>query len=420
MANANLTMGINGVDKTAAAFNSVKNRARATGAQIRSIMGGAIAAAGAYLSFRSIKSGIEEMSQLSDIAMKANASAGEIRQLSQALGVLGIQGAGVESIAQSFAMMEKNTGRQGLRGFYDTIAEIGKIEGASEKAKAAVAAFGRSGLNFMPLINAANESTAALEGVVGAFGKISDAHAAAADDINDGVQELTGTFKDLWFEALGEVAVWIAGEQFGGSVRQSMMAMSKWLRYWAHNAADILISPFMAIKRTFTSFYSAAGALAGSIYEGTFGSGGTWSDAWENVKNAFMSEWEEFGEDWEEMEQRMQDRADNLAAELEGVRNFQKNYNDATKGGSKGGEKTAAQSAGEAIGTAAAKAATRVTNQLMMGGSSAANRLAILGPEYQNEAKKQTDLLRKIAENTEKTAENTDEASEGYASTDLN
>ena len=52
MANANLTMGINGVDKTAAAFNSVKNRARATGAQIRSIMGGAIAAAGAYLSFQ--------------------------------------------------------------------------------------------------------------------------------------------------------------------------------------------------------------------------------------------------------------------------------------------------------------------------------------------------------------------------------
>ena len=44
MANANLTMGINGVDKTAAAFNSVKARAKATGAQIRSIMGGAIAA----------------------------------------------------------------------------------------------------------------------------------------------------------------------------------------------------------------------------------------------------------------------------------------------------------------------------------------------------------------------------------------
>jgi hypothetical protein len=81
---------------------------------------------------------------------------------------------------------------------------------------------------------------------------------------------------------------------------------------------------------------------------------------------------------------------------------------------------TSAAPLAEEIGTTAAKAAHRVTNQLMMGGSSAANRLAVLGPEYQNEAKKQTDLLRKIAENTEKTAENTDEASEGYASTDLN
>ena len=50
-------VAIKGVDQTGAAFKSISNRAKATGAQIRSIMGGAIAAAGAYLSFRSIKSG---------------------------------------------------------------------------------------------------------------------------------------------------------------------------------------------------------------------------------------------------------------------------------------------------------------------------------------------------------------------------
>ena len=71
------------------------------------------------------------------------------------------------------------------------------------------------------------------------------------------------------------------------------------------------------------------------------------------------------------------------------------------------------------IGTAAAKAAHRVTNQLMLSGSSAANRLSVLGPEYQNETKKQTDLLKKIAQNTEKTAENTDEMGENYTPTDL-
>ena len=35
MANANLTMGVTGIDKTGAAFNSIKMRAKATGASIR-------------------------------------------------------------------------------------------------------------------------------------------------------------------------------------------------------------------------------------------------------------------------------------------------------------------------------------------------------------------------------------------------
>ena len=419
MANANLTTGIKGVDKTAAAFNSVKARAKATGAQIRSIMGGAIAAAGAYLSFRSIKGGVEELSKLSDLALKANASAGEIRQLSRALGVLGIQGASVESIAQSFALMEKNTGRQGLQGFYDTIAEIGKIEGASAKADAAVKAFGRSGLNFMPLINAANESTAALEGVVGAFHRISDAHAEAADDIADGTEEVTETFKDLWFEALGEVAGWLIGES-GGSFRQSMKALGAWIRFWARGLGDVLMRPFLAVQKFFSSFYSAATALGGSIYEGIFGSGGTWGDVWESMSEAFKAEWRELEADYEAIDERMQERADRLNEELDAARNFQRDYDNAAKRGERTPRGTSAAPLAEEIGTTAAKAAHRVTNQLMMGGSSAANRLAVLGPEYQNEAKKQTDLLRKIAENTEKTAENTDEASEAYASTDLN
>jgi hypothetical protein len=69
-----------------------------------------------------------------------------------------------------------------------------------------------------------------------------------------------------------------------------------------------------------------------------------------------------------------------------------------------GGGKSAAPLA-EEIGTTAAKAAHRVTNQLMLGGSSSAQRLALLGPEYQNESKKQTSLLKEIAANTKKAAE---------------
>lgn len=412
MANANLTMGINGVDKTAAAFNSVKARAKATGAQIRSIMGGAIAAAGAYLSVRAIKGGIDELSHLSDIAMKANTTSGELRQLSQALGVLGIQGSNVDSLAKSFSLMEKNTGRSGLAGFYQTIGEIGKIEDASKRGQAAMAAFGRSGLGFMPLINAAENGTAALQGVVDAFGKVSESSANAADDIADGVSELTGEFKTLWLEALGTVAEWVTGG-FGGSFRQSMQALSAWIGYWARNVGDILLTPFLAFQKYFTSWYSALGALGGSVFEKLFGSGGSWGDVWDNVKNAYLEEWRELGIEYDNIDERMQKRAEELNTRLEAARNFQKNYEDAAKS-TPGRTKQAT----EAAARAAAERAVRITNELIEGGSNRARRLAILGPEYQNEQKKQTDLLKKIAENTEKTADNTE--GDDLAVTDLN
>lgn len=412
MASANITMGVKGIDKTGAAFNSVRNRAKATGAQIRSIMGGAIAAAGAYLSFRSIKGGIDELSHLSDVAMMANTASGEFRQLSQALGVLGIQGADIDSLARSFSFMEKNTGRSGLGGFYETISAIGKIPDVAERGKAAIAAFGRGGLVFMPLINAAEDGTAALQGVVDAFGKVSESSANSADDIADGVSELTGEFKTLWLEALGTVAEWVTGG-FSGSFRQSMMALSSWISYWARNVGDILLKPFLAFQKFFTSWYGALGALVGSLNEKFYGTGGSWGDVWDNVSNAYMEEWRELGMEYDAIDERMQKRAEELAQRLDTIKNFQKNYDNAAM---TTGERNALA---EEIGATAAKAAHRVTNQLMFAGSSAANRLSVLGPEYQNETKKQTDLLRKIAQNTEKTAENTDDMGENYTPTDL-
>ena len=77
---------------------------------------------------------------------------------------------------------------------------------------------------------------------------------------------------------------------------------------------------------------------------------------------------------------------------------------------------TGAAIAGEAFGAAAAK---RISNALILGGSNQANKLAILGPQYQNEQRKTNEWLAKIAKNTEKTAENTEEGGESYAPTDL-
>jgi hypothetical protein len=411
MSKSTHNLAINAKDNTASAFQSIQARAIAAGNRISKVMGGAIAAAGAYLSVRAIKGGIDERSHLSDIAMKANTTSGELMQLSQALGVLGIQGANVDSLAKSFALMEKNTGRSGLAGFYQTIGEIGKIEDVSKRGQEAVKAFGRSGLDFMPLINAAENGTAALQGVVAAFGKVSESSANSADDIADGVSELTGEFKTLWLEALGTVAEWVTGG-FGGSFRQSMMALSAWIGYWARNVGDMLLKPFLAVQKFFTSWYSAIGAGLGSIYEGVFGSGGSWGDVWDNMKNAYMEEWRELGIEYDNIDERMQKRAEDLATRLEAARNFQKNYEGAAKSTS-GRSKQATDSA-----QAAAQRAVRVTNQLIEGGSNAQRRLSILGPDYQNEQKKQTDLLKKIADNTKQTAENIEDG-ETYQETDL-
>jgi len=62
---------ITGVDNTAAAFKSIESRAAAAGASISKVMGGAIAAAGAYLSFRAVADGVNELGKLSDADAEA-------------------------------------------------------------------------------------------------------------------------------------------------------------------------------------------------------------------------------------------------------------------------------------------------------------------------------------------------------------
>lgn len=123
-------VAIKGVDQTGAAFNSISARAKATGAQIRSIMGGAIAAAGSYLSFRAVKGGIEEMGKLSDLAAKSATGVNDLTRAATAFNVIGVD-ASAESLARAFAMMRKNTGREGLEGFYQTIEAIGKLPSAA-------------------------------------------------------------------------------------------------------------------------------------------------------------------------------------------------------------------------------------------------------------------------------------------------
>ena len=408
-------VAIKGVDQTAGAFKSISARAKATGAQIRSIMGGAIAAAGAYLSFRSIKGGIDELGKLDDIAAKTKTNVSELSQAVTGFQILGVN-TSIEDFARSLAFMRKNTGREGMDGFYQTVEELGKIPDSAERAKKAVEVFGRSGMELMPIIDNASKGTEAIRGVVDAMPSIPDKAAKAGDAVNDAMTVVGEGFHSIWLETLGAVCEMFDGI-FVGGIRQAALEGVAWLRFWAKSSVPIIQGTWRRIKGYGSAIGGAVGAWVGASFEQR----GTQGEVWELVKEAWNSELQEMEDDLEGIMEPTSKLGEQLQEALDKARNFALKYKSATEGnGNNTPSGKSAAPLAEEIGTTAAKAAHRVTNQLMMGGSSAANRLSILGPEYQNEAKKQTDLLRKIAENTEKTAENTDEASEGYASTDLN
>lgn len=417
MSKSSHQIAVTGVDKTAKTFQSIQARAIATGNRIASVMGGAIAAAGAYLSFRAIKGGIEELGQLDDIAAKTGTDVNEITKAVNGLQILGIA-TDINSFAKALMLMEKNTGRSGLGGFYETISAIGKIPDVAERGKEAMRVFGRSGLELMPVINAANNGTAALEGVINAMSGVSSAAAKAGDDVADGMKIVSDKFRSLWLSTIGNIAKKLTG-LLPTSFRQSMAIIMAYAEYYAESIGDIWDGMVRRISGAFDIFRARGGALGAGIsatWEKLFGSGGSWGDVWKIIQDAYDAPFKETERDLEELDDRSMARAKKLEQALEAAYNLQKNYDAATSGGN--GGKSAAPLA-EEIGTTAAKAAHRVTNQLMLAGSSAANRLSVLGPEYQNETKKQTDLLRKIAQNTEKTAENTDDMGDSYTPTDL-
>lgn len=87
---------VKATDQTAGAFSSIQKRAAAVGSGIKNALGGALAAAGAYLGASAFVSGIKELGSLSDTAQQASVSVDELTKASTAMSILGIKGMGVE------------------------------------------------------------------------------------------------------------------------------------------------------------------------------------------------------------------------------------------------------------------------------------------------------------------------------------
>ena len=415
-------IAVKATDQTAGAFASIQTRAAAASAKLRSMLGGAMAAAGAYFGFRSIVNSLNELGKLSDIAQKSSVSVDDLTKSATALNVLGIQNMGVEQMAKAFQMMEKNTGRSGMEGFYQTIGELGKIPDLSERAQAAMAVFGRSGMEFMPLINAADKGTESLQRVIEAMPGIPQAAAEAGDKMNDAKEIGVQGFKKLWLEAIGSVSRNL-DTQFKGGAREAALTGVAYLEYfvktaWSHikefcSKAALLFSGLGDdLSSVFTNLFD--------YYKTFFGAVGNWiSDvvnvSWDDIKanGVFGKANKNFSRSMEKASEKLLrnvdfdaiatlmldgDKAKDKASVIEQA--IENSVESSGSRGDRGGN------SGDLLGGKMKK----LTNELILGGSHRSLQLAMMGPQLNNELKKANGYLAKIAKNTEDTADNTEPA----------
>ena len=379
-----------GVDQTGGMFKSISARAKATGAQIRSVMGGAIAAAGAYLSLRSIGGAIGQLGQLSDLAMKAGTSVDFLTKATTAFQVAGLN-VSAESLVKAMQYMQKNTGKQGEGGFFELTKQIAAIPDAAQRAQAAVQVFGRSGLELLPLVNNGQAAIEKFQKLQSIMPGVSTAAANAGDAANDALTIFGKGAQAIMLKTVGKIAA-LWGDEFPGGVRAGALNAINAVEWFCKKAYALATKWGAKIGNAFNAIWNWAA------------NGYTWEQAWS-----------EFGEVNEILNNQMDSQLKAIDKAREDYKKTlaEMSVDDlANPFGKAGG----AAAAGEAFGTAAAK---RISNALILGNSNQANRLAILGPQYQNDTKKQTSLLEKIAKNTQKTAENTEEGGDNLAATDL-
>ena len=392
---------IKGVDKSASAFGSIQNRAAATSAQIRSMVGGALGALGAYFTFRSIKGGIDELGHLSDVAQKTNTNVGELTQTAAAMSALGIQNMGVDQLGKAFDYMAKTTGRSGMEGFYQTISELGKIPNLADRGQAAMQVFGRSGMEFMPLINAADTTVDALQTVITAMPKIPQSAADSGDAMSDAMGFAANQVKSIWLQGLGAICGWFDNEYTGG-VREASLKAGNYLEYYAKVGVTKCLTWFRKLQEYLKRYGDYWGAFIGTKM-----AGGSWEDAFQSAESAWQQATREYDDVSKELDEKERERTERFKRNFEeraiAIQKFHGAYEKAAVTLDRRKERDAAQAGMEV------SRQTRVSNDLVLGGSNAATRLQILGPTLQSETKKQTSILERIAANTEKTADNTEE-----------
>lgn len=252
---------------------------------------------------------------LSDQAAQAGATADEITRLSLALREAGAQGATVDALANAMARMAKTTGRSGMSGLRETLAEIAALPDEAARVVALSESFGKAlGPQFAALVRQGPDALkAGLDGVVAAMPRLSDAVVAAGDSVADGMTSIRTSIRNGWDSTLVSIATKIA-EHFGeGSFRQLGARIAAYtdyyasiaiadigplwdhLKFWAEQATRLIIAGIQDIGVAIDEFIGKRLGAVGrfvkgigdgvAMISGSLGnlSAGDWSGAWETL-----------------------------------------------------------------------------------------------------------------------------------------
>ena len=223
-----LTLKVAAVNATSRVFRNVAASAASVTKSIAKW--GSFAAVGAVGAFAVTAN---KLSKLSDVAQAAGASTEELTKLSGALDMLGVQSSKPEELAAAFQRMAKTTGQVGVEGFHRVVEEISKLPTLQERATAAMQVFGRTGLQFMPVIEgAARNGIGALKDLEAAIPGISQAAADAGDDAADAFGVIRRAAAKIWNEGLMKVAELVAGN-FTGDIRTAALICAAQMEYFA-------------------------------------------------------------------------------------------------------------------------------------------------------------------------------------------
>jgi hypothetical protein len=120
-----------------------------------------------------------------------------------------------------------------MGGFKSAISAISQLGTEQERAQAAMAVFTETGLQFMPLIEAAaKDGGKALEEVIAGMPAVTQSAADAGDAVADAMSVMARGAKTAWQNACGEISQLLDGK-FSGGVREAALRANAYIEYFA-------------------------------------------------------------------------------------------------------------------------------------------------------------------------------------------